>query len=202
MEQTFESKHIIFIPESQQMPDVFTDVVNELPSGLGLKPRIVPWSGSVSQGVKAVESILDREEIRRVILVGAGTGAGVALTIAQNQPRRVERLVLDSPLVSFDDKQLKSMSTALKIMPGFLFRKKNKKDLLQQVEEARATTPPQFSDVTAPTLIIKGSSKKATIGEDLAIPGAQTSVINGAGWLTFTTHGRQTGAAIAEFLSQ
>ena len=105
-----ESQHIIFIPESQQTPDEFTEVVNEIPAGI--KPRIVPWSGSVSAGVQAVESILDREEIRRVILVGAGTGAGVALEIAKNQPRRVERLVLDSPLVTFDEKQLKGMSTA------------------------------------------------------------------------------------------
>ncbi|ANE04909.1 alpha/beta fold hydrolase [Corynebacterium crudilactis] len=196
-----EVKHIIFIPESGQMPDAFTDVVNELPPGI--KPRIVPWSGSVADGVQAVESILDREEIRRVILVGAGTGAGVALQIARNQPRRVERLVLDSPLVSFDDKQLKSMSAALNIMPGFLFRKRNKKELLKQVEDARTAEPPQFSDITVPTLIIKGSSKRSALGNDLEqqLPDVQSTTINGADWLTFTTHGRQTGAAITKFLA-
>lgn len=197
-----ESQHIIFIPESQQTPDEFTEVVNEIPTGI--KPRIVPWSGSVSAGVQAVESILDREEIRRVILVGAGTGAGVALEIAKNQPRRVERLVLDSPLVTFDEKQLKGMSTALKMMPGFFFRKKNKKDLLQQVEEARTAVPMGFSEITMPTLIIRGSAAKAGIDSDLEkqIPSARATTINGANWLTYTTHGRQTGAAIAEFLAQ
>ncbi|ALC06811.1 hypothetical protein CDES_12315 [Corynebacterium deserti GIMN1.010] len=197
-----ESKHIILIPETQQMPDAFTDVVNELPRDL--KPRIVPWSGSVDQGVATVEGILDREEIRKVILVGAGTGAAVALKIARSQPRRVERLVLDSPLISFDQKQLQGMSTALKMVPGFMFRKKNKKDLLKQVADVAEQPAEDFSDIQVPTLTISGSTAKAEKIQELQtqLPNAEHATINGAQWLTYTTHGRETGAVIAQFLAK
>ena len=197
-----QSAHIVFIPENQQMPDAFTDVVNELPAGI--KPRIVPWSGSVANGVQAVETILDREEIRQVILVGAGSGSAVAVHLARTQPRRVERLILDSPLLSVDPAQAKKLSSALKFMPNFLLRNKNKKELLAQLDEAQQQQPQTFSDIAAPTLIIAGSQQKASNFDELAsqFPPAELRTIPGAGWLTFTTHGSATGAAMADFLKK
>lgn len=197
-----QSAHIVFIPENQQMPDAFTDVVNELPAGI--KPRIVPWRGSVANGVQAVETILDREEIRQVILVGAGSGSAVAVHLARTQPRRVERLILDSPLLSVDPAQAKKLSSALKFMPNFLLRNKNKKELLAQLDEAQQQQPQTFSDIAAPTLIIAGSQQKASNFDELAsqFPHAELRTIPGAGWLTFTTHGSATGAAMADFLKK
>lgn len=197
-----QSAHIVFIPENQQMPDAFTDVVNELPAGI--KPRIVPWSGSVANGVQAVETILDREEIRQVILVGAGSGSAVAVHLARTQPRRVERLILDSPLLSVDPAQAKKLSSALKFMPNFLLRNKNKKELLAQLDEAQQQQPQTFSDIAAPTLIIAGSQQKASNFDELAsqFPHAELRTIPGAGWLTFTTHGSATGTAMADFLKK
>ncbi len=79
------------------MPDEYTEIINELPADLGLRPRIAPWAGSVEQGATAVEALLDKHELRRVVLLGCGVGATVALRIAAAQPGRVSHLVLAFP---------------------------------------------------------------------------------------------------------
>ncbi|MCK2199981.1 alpha/beta fold hydrolase [Corynebacterium callunae] len=196
------SRHIVFIPENREMPDVFTEVVNEISPELGLKPRIMPWSGSLDDGIRAVESYLDREEIRKVVLVAAGSGAGVALKIAAQQPQRVEKLILDSPLVLLDKKQLKQAKSALKVIPGFLFRKQSKKDVLSQLDKAQEEPTPAFSQVHTPTLIIQGGAAKNAQGTVLAeqLPQVTSQLIDGAGHLTYRTHGSETGWALNNFL--
>src|SRR5699024_10065433 len=96
---------IVFIPDAGELPDVFTEVVNAVPADL--KPRIAPWSGTVGRGQEDVEKLLDKHGLRRIILVGGGRGAAVALRVAQAQPGRITHLVLDTPVISLDEQTRK-----------------------------------------------------------------------------------------------
>ncbi|MFP7365973.1 alpha/beta hydrolase [Corynebacterium callunae] len=198
-----DSRHIVLIPENNEMPDTFTEVVNEISPALGLKPRIIPWSGSLDEGVRAVESYLDREEIRRVVLFAGGSGAAVALKISVNNPKRVEKLIVDSPLVVADKKQLQTAQKAVKFIPGFLFRKQSKKEVLNQLDKAQEQQQPAFSGLDIDTLVISGSAaafdQSAVLKEQLTR--VQSHVINGAKNLTYRTHGAETGAVLNNFLS-
>ncbi len=195
-------EHIIFIPESGELPDVFADSVNSLPSDLGLRPRIAPWSGGVEAGVVGVEKLLDKHELRRIVIVGAGMGAAVALRIAQTQPRRITHLVLDSPLIALDPKTMKGVGRALKLMPGFMFRKASKQELLSQVDDISGQNSSDFADVYAPTLIMSGSQHPTANAGELAevLPNAQSIKIEGAGVRTYRTHPHEFGAILGQFL--
>lgn len=195
-------KSVIFIPESGELPDTFTDAVNALPRELGLRPRIAPWSGTVDQGVTAVESLLDREELRRVILIGAGRGAEVALRIAAAQPRRVARLVLDSPVPAVDAARLRGVSTALKFTPGLLFRRRNKREVLEQVADLGREQDTGLAGIITPTLILTGAGDPGPrVAQLLAeLPDARHNSIEGAGLPTHRTDAPAFGAAIGDFL--
>ena len=197
-----QPRSIIFIPELGELPDAFTDAVNALPRDLALRPRIAPWSGTVDQGTADVEGLLDREELRRIILVGAGRGAAVALRIAATQPHRVTGLVLDSPVTAVDGARLKGVSAALKITPGFLFRRRNKRELLEQVADLGQEQTFDSSRILAPTLIITGGADPTAGVAQLRaeLPDARQVSIAGAGRLTYRTHAPAFGAAIGDFL--
>lgn len=186
---------IVFIPDAGELPDVFTEVVNALPAGL--KPRIAPWSGTVGQGQEDVEKLLDKHELRRIILVGGGRGAAVALRIAQAQPNRITHLVLDTPVISLDE-QTRRVGRALKRVPGFVFRGRNKKELLNQVEELSSSSAGDYTDVDTPTLIISGTTHPELVD---ALPRVVTVSIDGAGLRTYRTHPGEFGAHLGQFLT-
>ena len=187
---------IVFIPDAGELPDVFTEVVNALPAGL--KPRIAPWSGTVGQGQEDVEKLLDKHELRRIILVGGGRGAAVALRIARDQPGRITHLVLDTPVISLDE-QTRRVGRALKRVPGFLFRGRNKEELLNQVDELDSSSASDFADVATPTLIISATTHPELVD---ALPRVVTVSIDGAGRRTYRTHPGEFGAHLGEFLTR
>lgn len=186
---------IVFIPDAGELPDVFTEVVNALPAGL--KPRIAPWSGTVGRGQEDVEKLLDKHELRRIILVGGGRGAAVALRVAQAQPGRITHLVLDTPVISLDE-QTRRVGRALKRVPGFLFRGRNKEELLNQVDELNSSSASDYADVGTPTLIISGTAHPELVD---ALPRAVTAVVDGAGMRTYRTHPGEFGAHLGRFLA-
>jgi len=186
---------IVFIPDAGELPDVFTEVVNALPADL--KPRIAPWSGTVGRGQEDVEKLLDKHELRRIILVGGGRGAAVALRVAQAQPGRITHLVLDTPVISLDE-QTRKMGRALKRVPGFLFRGRNKEELLNQVDELDGTSAGDFADVATPTLIISGTTHPELVD---ALPRVVTVSVDGAGPRTYRTHPGEFGAHLGRFLA-
>lgn len=186
---------IVFIPDAGELPDVFTEVVNALPADL--KPRIAPWSGTVGRGQEDVEKLLDKHELRRIILVGGGRGAAVALRVAQAQPGRITHLVLDTPVISLDE-QTRKVGRALKRVPGFLFRGRNKEELLNQVDELDGTSAGDFADVGTPTLIISGTTHPELVD---ALPRVVTVSVDGAGPRTYRTHPGEFGAHLGRFLA-
>ncbi|WP_231295114.1 alpha/beta fold hydrolase [Corynebacterium efficiens] len=186
---------IVFIPDAGELPDVFTEVVNALPADL--KPRIAPWSGTVGRGQEDVEKLLDKHELRRIILVGGGRGAAVALRVAQAQPGRITHLVLDTPVISLDE-QTRKVGRALKRVPGFLFRGRNKEELLNQVDELDGTSAGDFADVATPTLIISGTTHPELVD---ALPRVVTVSVDGAGRRTYRTHPGEFGAHLGRFLA-
>lgn len=199
MDQT--TKTIIFIPDAGEMPDAFTEVVNSLPVGRGLKPRIAPWSGGEEEGQGNVEALLDKHELRRVILVGSGRGAAVALRVAQQQPQRITHLVLDTPAISLDARGLK-VGRVLKKIPGFLFRDRNKKELLTHVAELSSSTAADFADVATPTLVLRGSQYPVPDAASLVdtLPNVVGVTVEGAGLRTYRTHPAEFGTRLGQFL--
>ncbi|MDO5669368.1 MAG: hypothetical protein Q4G50_05145 [Corynebacterium sp.] len=77
---------LVLVPTAGRMPDTWTEVIRLLPADL--KPRLPNLMAD------KLESYLDKHELRRVVLVGHGTGALAALELARSQPQRVSHLVL------------------------------------------------------------------------------------------------------------
>ena len=189
---------IVFIPDAGELTDAFAEVVNMLPAGV--KPRIAPWEETAEAGQAHVENLLDKHELRRIILVGGGRGAAVALRIAQAQPGRITHLVLDSPAISLDE-QGRRVGRALKKIPGFLLRGR-KKELVSHVDELSNSTAADYADVGIPTLVISGSRYPLPGAKDLVgtLPRAVGVTIEGAGLRTYTTHPADFSAEVARFL--
>jgi len=77
---------VVFVPTAGRMPDTWTSVIRALPAELTPRlPNLVTDS---------LEAYLDKQELRKVVLVGHGTGALAALEVARAQPQRVSHLVL------------------------------------------------------------------------------------------------------------
>ncbi|WP_051645714.1 alpha/beta hydrolase [Corynebacterium vitaeruminis] len=90
------SADVVLVSPSGRHPDCWTRVVQALPNGV--KPWLPSTFGlSFKEQVAAVERFLDKNELRRVVLAGHGTGADVAATVAVRSPGRVRALVLSHP---------------------------------------------------------------------------------------------------------
>lgn len=111
---------VVLVHSAGHMPDVWTDVVRALPTGWKA------WLPNLS--VTTLEQYLDKQELRRVVLVGHGTGAVAATQLAQAQPQRVThvlQLVPDTP----------------RFVPGFL-RRRQEQALEAPVPTRRAALGP------------------------------------------------------------
>ncbi|MDO5511681.1 alpha/beta fold hydrolase [Corynebacterium sp.] len=114
---------LVLVPTAGRMPDTWTEVIRALPAGWK------PWLPNLA--VTSLEQYLDKQELRRVVLVGHGTGALAALEVARAQPHRVSHLVLAQ----------RPDARALRILPGFLLRRRgvDKQALLDPVDVAMPT---------------------------------------------------------------
>lgn len=151
--------NIVFISQPEELADAYTDVVNSLPGDLELRPRIIPWSGGLTGSQMEVEKTLDKHELRQVTLVAGGYAAHVALMVAASQPPRINRVILVSPTVKFDSKTAKRLTSILKFTPGFMFKNRNKADLIEEIKQgASEDHVTEYAKVTTPTLIINADS--------------------------------------------
>ncbi|RNE49906.1 alpha/beta fold hydrolase [Corynebacterium alimapuense] len=135
---TTNLKNLVLLHPAGRMPDTFTGVVRTLP------PEIKSWLpnlgiGSLSSQQQTAEEFLDRNELRRVILAGHGTGAQIAAAISLAQPKRVSHLVLSQPQLRVDEKELDTQLKAMKLVPKFLLRRRgiDKGELMASLEATR-----------------------------------------------------------------
>ena len=112
--------NVVLVHSTGQLPDVWTGVVRALPAGW--KPRPPNLS------VQTLEQYLDKQELRRVVLVGHGTGALAAARLAREQPQRITHAVLSLPETP-------------RLVPRFLRRRQ---------EEALDTPVPTLRTATGP----------------------------------------------------
>ena len=118
---------VVLVHSAGHMPDVWTDVVRALPTGWKAACLGVMSVGP-NLSVTTLEQYLDKQELRRVVLVGHGTGAVAATQLAQAQPQRVThvlQLVPDTP----------------RFVPGFL-RRRQEQALEAPVPTRRAALGP------------------------------------------------------------
>lgn len=102
-------------------PDVLVSVVQTLPAGSA--PKLTNTVGlSFDDAVREYEKYLDKNEIRRVDIVGHGTGAAIAIKLTHRNPARVGRLIVSEPQLFVDDKETQTQLKALKFVPGFLLK--------------------------------------------------------------------------------
>lgn len=140
-------RDVVLLHPAGLMPDTWTGVVRALPADWKpWLPNLGP--GSPAQQRRAAEQYLDRQELRKVVLVGHGTGALVAAGIAGDQPHRVTHVVL-SGLPRPEESHVK----AARLLPRFLLRRRgvDKDALLASLDEARGL---DVADIAAPTLLL------------------------------------------------
>lgn len=123
---------LVLVPTAGRMPDTWTDVIRAFPAGWK------PWLPNPVAG--SLESYLDKQELRKVVLVGHGTGALAALALARSQPQRVSHLVLS------ERPDTAATRRVVRMLPGFLLRRKQ--EVLDSLAQA------QNLDVAMPTLLI------------------------------------------------
>ena len=111
---------VVLVHSAGHLPDVWTGLVRALPAGWK------PWLPNLS--VTTLEQYLDKQELRRVVLVGHGTGAVAAARLAQEQPQRVTHV-------------LQLVPEAPRVLPRFL-RRKQEQALETPVPTRRVTLSP------------------------------------------------------------
>jgi pimeloyl-ACP methyl ester carboxylesterase len=113
-----------------------------------------------------VVGLLDVLELDRVALVGHSLGAHTASLIAQCQPDRVARLVLEDPPAPSRDVSLARELSAMQVMMlaiGSVLRRRRYHPvaLISAIRELRVPDPgwwQRLSLITAPTLVISGGA--------------------------------------------
>ncbi len=162
---------VVFLHPAGRQPDSWTGVVRSLPA------EVKPWlpnlgRGGVEEQRAAVESFLDRNELRRVVLVGHAMGAVTAVAVAAAQPQRVTGLVLSQPQLFFDPARIRGQIRAMKFLPRFLLRRLgvDKASAIASLEQvARVDLREKAAAITAPTLIL------ATTTEQVSLKAAEQS---------------------------
>ncbi len=74
----------------------FTVFAIDLP-GFGKSELPPAWTRSIAQTVDAVKTIINTTSNETVSVVGSSMGAGIALALAENQPDKIDRIVLINP---------------------------------------------------------------------------------------------------------
>ncbi|AGF73481.1 alpha/beta fold hydrolase [Corynebacterium halotolerans] len=164
-----ETTDVVFLHPTGRQPDSWTGVVRSLPG------EVKPWlpnlgRGSFEEQRAAVEAFLDKNELRRVALVGHAMGAVAAVAVAAAQPQRITGLVLSQPQLFFDPSQVRNQIRALKLMPKFLLGRAglDKASAIAALEQVQhIDLREKAKAITAPTLIL------ATTEEPAGLPSAE-----------------------------
>ena len=197
---------IVFLHAAGTQPDSWTEVIRHLPA------HVTPWLPNLGPGTfndhrALVESYLDRNELRSVILVGHGMGALVAAAVAADQPRRVTRLVLSQPQLHFDTGEIKARIRAFKVLPKFLLKRAgfDKQAAIEGLEQAREIDlRDDVAAITAPTLVLAAVQEQAALSaaEETAerIDGATLHRVEDVSGNWYATDGARFVAEIAGVL--
>jgi pimeloyl-ACP methyl ester carboxylesterase len=134
--------------------------------------------------------LLDALGLDRVALVGHSLGAYTASLIAQQQPERITRLVLEEPPVPIRGRtEAHGLSTARFLLPAVSLlavrRRCDPRAVVSVVRQLRVPDPgwwQRLAAITAPALLISGGPRShiapARIAEAArSIPGAQVTTI-------------------------
>lgn len=147
---------IVFVATAGRMPDTWTEVVRALPADF--------TPGLPNLAVTGLEQYLDRQELRRVVLVGHGTGALAALALARTQPQRVSHLVLA------EIPDTAPTARAVRLLPRFLLRRRgvDKQAMLDSLATAADLDAPVPTLVTGATYTSDAAGFVAEIREFLS----------------------------------
>ncbi|MGP6174676.1 alpha/beta fold hydrolase [Corynebacterium sp. A21] len=206
------TENLILLSGAGQLPEVWTEVVNQLPAGV--KPRLPLLSGGFPEQLEGLRDHLQRHEIGYCYLGGHGQGAMLALRFAATYPSRVRGLVLADPMLRLGEKELKQTRSALKLMPKFLLRRRglDKEALLGQLDDAASLDLGGDLEAIArtdmPVEVLSGAPVMRGAAEEVAagLPQAQLRQVEitatpGAGaW--FQTQPEPFAAAVARVLGR
>lgn len=94
---------VVLLPSIGELPDVFTDIVQELPAA-----KVVPLFGRLPAQIAACEKFLDKHELRRdIIFLTRGTGGIVAQAVTARRRTAVRTIIaLGYPRFRFGLKRL------------------------------------------------------------------------------------------------
>lgn len=185
---------LVLLHPAGRMPDSYTGVVQALPAGITPKlPHLDP--GTPAEQQRAVESFLDKNELRRVALAGHGTGALVAAGLAVAQPTRVSHLILSEPILAVDEEMVRAQLRAMKLVPKFLFRRRgmDKDQALAALESARGTDlRAAVAGLDIPVLVFTSTTSPLSDAATVTVPAGA------APWYEQDPH--RFAAEVADFL--
>lgn len=200
---TNPNQPLVLLSGAGQLPEVWTAVINQLPAGL--TPRLPAITGGdLPQQLSELSTYLQKHELGYFHLGGHGTGAMLALKFAAANPKRVLSLTLSEPRLRLDPNRLKGMRSGLKLVPGFLLRRRgmDKAELLAQVDRAaEIDLSAELADITAPVAVLSGPAGDAAAREvaDL-LPQASYELVDVAGDPWFESRPQNFTAAMEKHL--
>lgn len=166
--------YLILLSGAGQLPEVWTEVINTLPAEF--TPKIPHLQGSLAEQEEQLADYIQKNELGYFHLVGHESGAMLALKYATANPRRVHTLTLSDPALSFDPGQLKGMQWGMRMIPGFLLRRRgvDKQKMLTQLDEVAALDLRELAQgLSLPVQVLAGSQADGPAAEAAAlIPGA------------------------------
>lgn len=199
------TENLILLPGAGHLPEVWTEVVNQLPVGAeGVKPRIPVLSGTLAEQQRQLETYLQKHEVGYLHLGGHGMGALLALQFALDHPKRVRSLVLSEFALTVEEQQLKGTRSAVKMLPGFLLRRRgiDKQKLLTQLDDtANLNLGEQIHRLNLPISVFSGPGSDTVTREAAAqLPGASYELVDTAGKPWFRERPELFAAAVARQL--
>ncbi|GAB3078364.1 alpha/beta hydrolase [Intrasporangium mesophilum] len=199
-----------------QSPFVWQDFVSALgasrpmnaPWMRGLRPKD-PVGFDLAAAAAGVADDLDLQGIRQADFLGLSIGASVALRIAVERPDLVGRLVVGGPLIRPSRTALRMQKLAMRLVPEAKLvdagvSRPRMLAVFDSLKDFDGTE--SLRQVSAPTLVVAGAKDRTGVAaaQQLAhlVPGAELSVIDGAGSVLNTESPRQLADVTEDFLSR
>ena len=174
----------------------------------GLKPKD-PVGFDLAAAAAGVADELELQGVKQADFVGVSVGASVALRIAVERPDLVGRLVVGGALIRPSKGALRMQKLAMRLVPeSRLVDAGVSRPRMLAVFEALTgfDGTESLRQVGAPTLVVAGSRDRTGVAaaQQLAelVPGAELSVIDGAGAVLNIDAPRELADLTEDFLSR